>query len=95
MYGSKDLSIMYRREDQAPVSCLSSSFFGAADTALAELSGAGGSASARYPQSADSVGNVSARSFVFFVMRFKQQECLSDQVSLSTTRTITAATRFP
>jgi hypothetical protein len=38
--------------------CLSS---GSADTALAEPSGAGGGASAHFPQSADYVGNVSVR----------------------------------
>jgi len=41
----------------------------AADTALAEPSGVGGSASARYPQAADSVGNESARPFALNALR--------------------------
>ena len=36
---------------------------GTADTALAQPSGAGGGASAHFPQSADYVGNVSVRRF--------------------------------
>ena len=44
-------------------------FSGTADTALAEPSGAGGGASAHYPQSADYVGNVSVRHTVSSVIQ--------------------------
>ncbi len=49
--------------------CFSFAYLCAADIALAEPSGVGGSASARYPQTADSVGNVSACPFALNAFR--------------------------